>query len=129
VADLRIGRALMCIVNNESKGLAKYTLGDTKASGGPSIGLMQGYRGTAEDMKLWTRPPGLLDADVRKAYEQLAGDEALGISWGVAVFKRELELAGGDIRDAIRRYNGSGPSAEDYRDRALEFAKSKGWTL
>lgn len=129
VTDLRIPRALMAIVNNESRGDPKFTLGDTGASGGPSIGLMQVYRRTAVDMGLWKPPAGASDEEVREAYAALAKDEALGIAWGVKVFADKLRIAKGDLSKAVRLYNGSGPSAEAYRDRALAFGTSKGWVI
>ena len=76
--DLRIPRALMAIVNNESGGVAdiKHYLGDKTAKGGPSIGPMQVYRQTAKDLGLWRPPPGATAAEERAAYEALALDEA-----------------------------------------------------
>jgi hypothetical protein len=129
VADVRIVRALMAIVHNESGGKPSNTLGDTSASGGPSIGFMQVYRSTAEDLGLWTPPAGATVSQAKQAYTELAGNHARGIAWGVAVFKDKLERAKGDIVEAVRRYNGSGPMAEAYRDKALAFATSKGWKL
>jgi hypothetical protein len=124
-----IPRALMCIANNESGGRPSMNLGDKEASGGPSIGLMQVYRTTAVDLGLWTPPPGASVDAAKKAYAALATDEALGIRWGVAVFANKLKIAQGNIPEAIRRYNGSGPSAEAYKQRALDFAAVRKWSL
>lgn len=125
--DLAIPRALMAIVNNESRGDPKNYLGDATLGGGPSIGPMQVYRSTAKDLKLWAPPPGATVEQERAAYALLAKDEALGIRWGVAVFASKLKLAGGNVTEAIRRYNGSGPLAEAYRDRAVTFLAQHGW--
>lgn len=125
VWDLSIPRALMAIVNNESRGNAKFYLGDVGSSGGPSIGPMQVYRRTAKDLKLWTPPEGATVEEEREAYKALSQNEALGIKWGVAVFADKYRIAKGDLTEAVRRYNGSGPSAEDYRDRAVAFFAQK----
>jgi hypothetical protein len=124
-----IPRALMCIVNNESGGRPSQVLGDTAASGGPSVGLMQIYRTTAVDLGLWTPPAGASVDAAKQAYAELAQNEAQGIRWGVAVFAAKLRLAKGNIPDAIRRYNGSGHLAEAYKQRALDFAGVRGWSL
>jgi hypothetical protein len=124
VTDLRIPRALMAILRNESAGKPAPVVGDASLSGGPSIGPMQVYRSTAIDLKLWTPPAGMTAAQQRAAYAALAMDEGLGIRWGVQVFAEKLRLSGGDIAGAVRRYNGSGSSAEAYRDRALAFAET-----
>lgn len=119
--DLRIPRALMSLCWKESRGRPPY-VGDALLPGGPSIGPMQVYRRTAKDLKLWTPPKGLSDSQERDLYLQLATDEDLGIHWGVLVFQQKLKEAKGDVGNAIRRYNGSGPAAEKYRDEVLAFA-------
>jgi hypothetical protein len=130
VQDVRIPRALMAILNNEwpQKAL-RGVLGDKDASGGPSVGPMQVYRATALDLKLWTPPEGTTNAQQRILYAAEAENVGRCFSWGVAVFKEKLRIAGGNISEAIRRYNGSGPRAEAYRDRALDFARARGWRL
>jgi hypothetical protein len=129
LVQLSIPRALMAIVRNESGGRPNMVLGDKEASGGPSIGLMQVYRRTAVDLELWAPEPGASDQAARAAYSALARDEARGIWWGVAVFADKLRQAKGNVPEAIRRYNGSGPMAEAYRQRALDFAAGRGWEL
>ncbi len=39
----------------------------------------------------------------------------------VTELKRTFKAAGGDQREAVRRYNGSGPRAEEYADHVLQF--------
>lgn len=125
ITNPNLPRALMAIVHNESIGLPKFYLGDTTASGGPSIGPMQIYRRTAIDLKLWTPPQGMTEAEQRKAYAELAQNESMGIRWGVAVFADKLRIAKGNIPEAVRRYNGSGALAEKYQAKALAFANEK----
>lgn len=124
-----IPRALVAIMNNESGGRTVNLLGDTSASGGPSIGLMQMYRRTAEDLGLWTPPAGASEKQARDAYAAASANISTGIRWGVAVFKQKLEDAKGNVPEAIRRYNGSGSAAEAYKQRALAFASALGWSL
>lgn len=122
-----IVRALMAITNNEIDRTSPPTyLGDVTAPGGPSVGPMQVYRSTAKELGLWTPPAGASDADERDAYAALAGDFGWGIRAGVKVFKAKLEAAGGDVADAVRRYNGSGAKAQGYEAKALAFA-SETW--
>jgi len=124
---LRQARAMMTIIHNESSGNPDNYLGDLNATGGPSIGPGQVYRATAIDLGLY--PDAGQDPNDRDAYADLSGDEGLGISWAVAVFKDKLRIAKGDIPTAIRLYNGSGASANQYQAKALGFASSKGWSL
>jgi len=118
-------RALVAILSNESGGNPAMYLGDKTLSGGPSIGPMQVYRKTALDFRLWTPPDGVgADSEKAKAaYAALASNEARGIDMGVAVFKQKLAAAKGDVAEAIRRYNGSGPASEAYKTKALEFMR------
>jgi soluble lytic murein transglycosylase-like protein len=113
-------RVTMALIANESEGRPENYVGDVSLSSGPSIGPMQVLRKTAQDYALL--PPELTsDPD---AYLALAQDESLGISLGVRVFKRKLQEAGGNVQDAVRRYNGAGVAADSYRDRALAFIQS-----
>lgn len=113
-------RALVAIVNNETNRRVPLTaqVGDQAARTGPSVGPMQVSRGTAQELGLWQPQDELLDRDT---YAELAADLDWCYRAGVAVFARKLQLAGGDVAEALRRYNGSGPMAEAYRDRALAF--------
>lgn len=106
-------RVVMAIIHQESGGNPKHYLGDTASSKGPSVGPMQVLRATAQELGLWTPPPGL---DPRAAYAELASNERQGIAWGCAVLAQKLKEAGGDYEEAMRRYNGSGPAADAYRD-------------
>lgn len=126
-ATLEIVRAAVAILQNESRGLSKYYLGDISAPGGPSIGPMQVYRATAIDLKLWNPPAGIVkgsDAD-KAAYAALATDEELGVDWAMAVLADKFRIAGGDLKLAVRLYNGSGPKAEAYLQKAIAYAGQK----
>lgn len=39
----------------------------------------------------------------------------------VAELTPRLEITGGEVRGAVRRYNGSGPRAEEYADHVMQF--------
>jgi hypothetical protein len=39
----------------------------------------------------------------------------------LAELKRCFKASGGDVRGAVRRYNGSGPRAEEYADHVMQF--------
>lgn len=129
--DLSIPRAMLLIIDHETRGNPREAvyLGDQTASGGPSIGPGQVYRRTAKDLRLWTPPAGATDDQERAAYAALATDEALTIRWAVKVFASKLRAANGDVAEAIRRYNGSGPAAESYRAAVLDRADGLGWVL
>lgn len=131
LADVRIPRALMAIVWKESGGNPRFYLGDLHAKHGPSIGPAQIYRASAERLGLWQPPPGTSDAEAAKLYAKLSHDEARGIQWGAIEFAHDLQASGGDLVDAIRRYNGTGPHAEAYRDKILAWARQspRGWDL
>jgi len=108
----------MSIVNNESAGMPSNYLGDITLAAGPSIGPMQVYRKTAREL-------GLVPDDISASdYAALSTKEFRTIGMGVAVFKSKLQAAGGDVADAIRRYNGSGDAAAAYQQRALSFLGS-----
>lgn len=125
--DLRIPRALMALVNNESRGVPdlKHYLGDATLGGGPSIGPMQVYRATAKDLGLWKPPPGATIEQERAAYAEMAMNEGQGIRWGVAVFAEKLRITKGDIAAAMRRYNGTNSASLVYQEKALAFYQSK----
>jgi hypothetical protein len=127
-------RALVAILNNELPPsrpvLGARILGDQAFAGGPSVGPMQVYRATAIDLGLWAPPEDATDDEVRAAYADNADEPVQCIGWGVAVFKTKLKLAGDSLVDAVRRYNGGGPKAAAYRDRAVAFiAKTWGASL
>lgn len=127
--DLRLPRALMCIMHNETNGKEPF-IGDLDEKVGPSIGPMQVSRWTAKAEKLWAPSrPGLSDLDEKQEFTALAKDEDKGIELGVRVFKLKLGYARGDVPLAVRMYNGSGPEAEKYLAKALRFAKARGWDL
>ena len=112
-----IVRALMSIINNEYARYLPVTeqVGDKKLSGGPSVGPMQVYRSTAIAMGF---VPKTITADQYAAY---ASDLDTVLEWGVRVFKQKLAAAKGNVSLAIKYYNGSGPQADAYRDKALAF--------
>jgi hypothetical protein len=129
LVDPSILRALMAIVRNEGAyAQGASTVGDALLGGGPSIGPMQVYRTTAKGLGLWTPPRETLGDDdlERAAYRALATPDntRMLIGWGVAVFADKMRAAGGDVPTAVRLYNGAGPSAELYRDRADRFAQA-----
>jgi hypothetical protein len=123
--DLRLARACMAILNNESAGLPAPVVGDKTNSKGPSVGPMQVSRATAVDLGLWTPPPGVTEEQARNLFILNANDEGKCIAWGVRIFADKLRIAGDDFPLAIRLYNGSGPSAEAYRAKALDFYAAK----
>jgi DNA anti-recombination protein RmuC len=47
------------------------------------------------------------------------GNELRALYYSATVFREAFDAAGGDLPQAIRRYNGSGSAAEAYRVRAL----------
>lgn len=118
-----LARACMTIIRNESAGRPPPVIGDASLPGGPSVGPMQVYRRTALELGLWSPPPDATsDDEQRDAYSTFANDEDACVDWGVAVLLAKLDAADGDLADAIRRYNGGGPAARAYRDRAVAFA-------
>lgn len=122
-ADVTDARACMSIIKNEGGAAAGPLVGDATLGGGPSIGPMQVYRSTAKALALWSPPEGATDDQERTVYAALATDEARCLSMGVAVYLNKLEAAGGDVADAIRRFNGGGTAAQAYQARALTFAQ------
>lgn len=124
-------RALMSIAHNECPPRwdgSSPIVGDATLGGGPSVGPFQVYRATALDLGLWACPPDALDvASEREAYASVANDVDKCVSMGVAVYLDKLRIAGGDVAEAVRRYNGGGAAARAYRDRALTFQADLGW--
>jgi hypothetical protein len=118
-------RALLSILRNETGGRAGPWIGDETLPGGPSIGPGQVYRATAKDLGLWSAPT---TGDERTAYralgEDLAWSQSEGLRWAAVVYRAKLAAAGGDVVDAVRRYNGGGDRAQAYRDRALTWARA-----
>jgi hypothetical protein len=114
-------RACMALVNNEWNRRLPLDaqIGDVGAGVGPSVGPMQVSRALAVELGIWT--PGADDQADREAYAAKAADLSWCFVAGVRAFKSKLEAAGGDVADAIRRYNGRGVDAAAYRDRALTF--------
>ena len=112
-----IVRAMMAIANNESGERKNYlgVIGDTALANGPSVGPLQVYRSTAIGMGFV--PKGT----TFEQYKEYAYDLPLLVDWGVRVFKEKLRLQKNNIEDAIRAYNGSGPRAESYKQKALAF--------
>lgn len=114
-----IGRALMGIVHQESRGNPNNYLGDTTISKCPSIGPMQICRATAIQY-------GLVDpSETYDDYAARAQDEAEGIRWGVIVFKHKYDEHAGDIVAATKAYNGSGPMADTYVAQVQQYTASK----
>lgn len=122
VTDLRIPRACMAICHNEVDSSKELTeqVGDVDLPGGPSIGPMQVYFKSAKDYGL---VPSDMSAD---DYQAKASNLVECIGFGVKVFEHKLSEAGGDVDEAVRRYNGGGDAAQAYKARALAFA-DKTW--
>lgn len=128
---VKLGRAYMSILGNESRGDPRFTLGDTSIAAGPSVGITQVLRRTAKELGLFTDPTPATDGDLeeREAYAALADRDGWSVMAGVAVFAEKLRIvretrpdAGwSEIWSAVRRYNGSGPNAEAYRQKAADF--------
>ena len=131
LADARLSRALMAITWKESDGDPAQYIGDRGAPGGPSIGPAQIYRESAQDLGLWSPPPGGSVLQIRAAYEALAHDERLTLEWSAKELAHKLTAWGNDLPSAIKAYNGAGPHAERYLELVLAWAKSspRGWDL
>jgi soluble lytic murein transglycosylase-like protein len=108
-------RVVLSLIWQETRGQPRNYVGDTTSSHGPSIGPMQVSRDTAKELGLWSPPSGVDLATEKQAYLAHAQNELETIGWGVTVFKDKLAQAGGDVLEAVRRYNGSGSAAESYR--------------
>jgi hypothetical protein len=118
-ATIAIARAVVALCYCETGGrTTPPVVGDTTLTVGPAIGPLQVTRATAKDLGLVPRDESF------EAYKLRASDERWCIRAGVLVFASKLLSAHGDIADAIRRYNGSGTRAEQYRDKALSFLAS-----
>lgn len=88
-----------------------YPLGDVGHKLGPAVGPGQvlsglhlarlGYKGDPKDLAR-------------------VGNEFQALYYAARIFREAYDAAGGDLRGAIRRYNGSGPAAEAYAEKALK---------
>ncbi|BDG07604.1 lysozyme family protein [Anaeromyxobacter paludicola] len=116
--QVEIARLLMSQIWVESHG-NPVAVGDMNAAVGPSVGPIQVSRGTAKDLKLWAPPAGATAAQERAAYAAMATDLSFCIHAAAVVWRAKLNAAGGDMYDAVRRYNGGGPAASIYQDKAL----------
>jgi hypothetical protein len=118
---VQLGRAVMAILHNETPGGwdgQTVVTGDLTTPLGPSVGPMQVLRATAVDL-------GLVPTDEpQETYLARASNLDWCIEAGLTVFKSKLDAAGGDIAEAIRRYNGSGDAAESYKRNALTWLDS-----
>jgi hypothetical protein len=116
-----LAHALVGIANNElpARWSGGVVVGDIALSGGPSVGPLQVYRSTAKSLHLWSAPTD--GTDEASAYALEASDVGTCLTWGCIVFESKLDAAAGNIPEAIRRYNGSGPKAVAYQQHALAF--------
>jgi hypothetical protein len=87
-----------------------YPLGDVGHKLGPAVGPGQVLSGLHLRRLGFTGDP----LDLARV-----GSEWRALYYSARIFREAFDAAGGDVRQAIRRYNGSGPAAEAYADRAL----------
>lgn len=116
----------IAVLHNEGASTPKsdgtYPLGDVGIERGPSVGAGQVERANVE--RLWAAAPFYLRPLVTTSDPlELAdvGRERQAMWAHVQMLREVLQAAGGDLRDAARRYNGSGAAAEAYADRATDF--------
>jgi len=79
---------------------------------GKSIGYTQTIIGRQNHWRQFWKLYGVRLGGIRTMDFQVAA--------GVAEFKEHLDLARGDVWEAVRRYNGSGPRAREYADRVFK---------
>jgi hypothetical protein len=85
-----------------------YPIGDYALALGPSVGPGQVLSG------LHLTKLGVADPmELAKV-----GNEFRALYYAARVFREAYDAAGGSVADAIRRYNGSGPRADAYAQRA-----------
>lgn len=89
---------------------ALYPLGDQGHRLGPAVSPWQILSG------LHLRRLGY-DGDPLELAK--VGAEWRAAMYAARIFREAFDAAGGDLREAIRRYNGSGPAAEKYADKAM----------
>jgi hypothetical protein len=87
-----------------------YPIGDVTAKLGPAVGPGQVLSGLHLKRLGYDGDP----LDLARV-----GSEFVALYYAARVFREACEAAGWSLPDAIRRYNGSGSKAEDYRTRAL----------
>lgn len=109
-----VARGFMAILHNEGaytpQADGTYQLGDTDKEGGPSVGPGQVMAG----LHLTHLADPLALAKV--------GNELRALYYAAAVYREAYDSAGGDIQAACRIYNGSGPDAAAYAQKAADFA-------
>lgn len=88
----------------------RYPLGDVGHKLGPAVGPGQVLSG------LHLKRLGY-DGDPLELAR--VGNEWRALYYAARIFREAYDAAGGDLRDAVRRYNGSGPAAEAYAARAM----------
>jgi hypothetical protein len=124
----------MLVIANTERSL-KGQIGDLTATVGPSIGPWQLSRQGAIDVGVWKPDPTDTTDGQRAAYaaEEYDAGAVLNVKklarWSLVFFQTKLEAANGDFEEAIRRWNGSGPKAVEYQQRALAAADGFGFDL
>lgn len=105
-------------------GIPRYPPGDLGDERGPSLGPGQVLRSNVE--RLASLVPWYLRLLVRAQPLNLCdvGQERAALYFHVRVLRETLVSSAGDEHMAARRYNGRGPAAEAYADRAQEFIDS-----
>jgi hypothetical protein len=89
----------------------RYPLGDVGHRLGPAVGPGQVLSGL-HLARLGFKGDPLELARV--------GSEFRALYYAASIFREAWTAAGGDVREAIRRYNGSGAAAEAYAERAIK---------
>jgi hypothetical protein len=79
---------------------------------GPEKWLYKGYGIFQYDLQHYLTDPGFFENHEWRKFDVCLDKLMLEM-------KRKLEASQGDLADAIRRYNGSGPKAEQYREHVL----------
>jgi hypothetical protein len=126
-------QTMITIANTERS--LKGQIGDLTAKVGPSIGPWQLSRQGAIDCGVWKPDPSDTLDGQRASYaaEEYDAGAVLNVKklawWSLVFFQTKLTAAGGDFEEAIRRWNGSGPAAVDYQQRALAAAEGFGFDL
>jgi hypothetical protein len=124
-ANAAVARAFMSILRNEGaytpRADGTYPMGDQSIARIDHYGNQVTGPAVGPGQVLWTTLIRLGFAGDPRDLAKV-GNEGEALLWAARAFNETVREAGGDMADAIRRYNGSGSAAEKYRDNALAFA-------